>query len=349
MKPTGSDGSNAILHAIEGSTGYHWILPIKKKSDAPQAVELFTSRIYNMAGGFRTQVWVCDNAPKFVKGPMRLLANKLGITFRNGAPYVPKHQGRIERAGRVLMEAARASTIDSNIPEELWPYAVRHAAVVANLLPTRTNIDNRSPLGALCKALNVKEHITIRKLRTCGYIAYLKEPTRDVVAARKMQPRAWVGKLVGYEGIKGHIAKIWVPKLQCLVRARDVQLHEGSDGTNPQSKEAEFEAVFRDPIIEGSGRVVVERSATFSQAPSAGTQADANDTSHEAGQYDPAQHKAVQYDIAPQQPSQSETDLQRHLSEGLPQLLPSPSPTPDRTLHDSDDGDETFQDAQEVT
>ncbi len=78
-----------------------------------------------------------------------------------------------------------------------------------------------------------------------------------------MQPRSWVGKFVGYEGIKGHIAKVWVPELQRLVRARDVQLHEDFDGAKQTVREPEFEAVFVDPILEGSGRVVVEKHTTF--------------------------------------------------------------------------------------
>jgi hypothetical protein len=81
-----------------------------------------------------------------VKGDIRKLADKLGIMFKNGAPYVPEHQGRIERAGRLLIESARTSTIDSSLPEELWPLAIRHAAIVANLLLTRTNENQLAPL-----------------------------------------------------------------------------------------------------------------------------------------------------------------------------------------------------------
>ena len=47
-----------------------------------------------------------------------------------------------------------------------------------------------------------------------------------------MNPRAMKGYLVGYEGLRGHFFKIWLPEKKVVVRARDVRFFDKNDNNN---------------------------------------------------------------------------------------------------------------------
>ena len=80
--------------------------------------------------GHKIQVFI-DNTKKFITDEV---LRKEQIHIRNGAPYVPAHQGKIERAGQTLMTSARALGIDAELPDTLWPLFM--------LLPTSANTNN---------------------------------------------------------------------------------------------------------------------------------------------------------------------------------------------------------------
>lgn len=87
------------------------------------------------------------------------VANGGHLTFegvsmvRTGVPHCPQHQGRVEKAGDTILRGARAQTIDAELPEELWPFAVKHSALLTNILPTAANDDSRSPRVKISKRL----------------------------------------------------------------------------------------------------------------------------------------------------------------------------------------------------
>jgi hypothetical protein len=47
--------------------------------------------------------------------------------------------------------------------------------------------------------------------------------------SQKMKPRAVKGHLVGFEGLRGHLSKIWLPEKKVVVRARYVRFFDEDD------------------------------------------------------------------------------------------------------------------------
>ena len=54
-------------------------------------------------------------------------------------------------------------------------------------------------------------------------------PKAKRVQARKAAPRAWKGKLVGYEGDGGHIYKVWDPTTKKVMNSRDIGFPQPGD------------------------------------------------------------------------------------------------------------------------
>ena len=216
----GHRGFRYSYHYFYAHLGYHWIQFFKNKSDACNgiieqviAIELQTSlkvQILHFDGEFDTK-------------DLNTWAKGKGIQFEVTVPYTSKQNGRSERAGRTITEAARTSLLQSNLPKFLQPYAKESAVYVINLLPTLANLDSQSLHERLCRYLNLKNTFDpyIQHLRTFGYTLYVHIKKEKQVQSQKMALRAKKGFLVGYEGLYGYIYKVYIPSRHMIVRARD--------------------------------------------------------------------------------------------------------------------------------
>ena len=76
---------------------------------------------------------------------------KEGITFEPSAPYSQKQNGVSERMERTIMNTTRATILEENIKDELWPELVLAMTYIKNNRPTRAFQDNISPYKAYSK------------------------------------------------------------------------------------------------------------------------------------------------------------------------------------------------------
>ncbi|RDA95894.1 hypothetical protein CP533_5228 [Ophiocordyceps camponoti-saundersi (nom. inval.)] len=86
-----------------------------------------------------------------------------------------------------------------------------------NMLPSSTNPKNQSPIEIVMAAIRVPYKYSIKYIRSWGY------------KSAKMAPRAKEGRLVGIEGLYGHIYKIYLPEKDKIIRARDVRFYNPAD------------------------------------------------------------------------------------------------------------------------
>ncbi|RDA92688.1 hypothetical protein CP533_3704 [Ophiocordyceps camponoti-saundersi (nom. inval.)] len=145
-------------------------------------------------------------------GGCRIQAANEGFILRFCAPYTPAQNGRAERAGRTLIEATRAICIETKLPEKLWPFFIDSSAYMQNMLPSSTNPKNQSPIEIVIAAIRVPYKYSIKYIRS--------------IQSAKIAPRAKEGRLVGIEGLHGHIYKIYLPDEDKIIRARDVRFHD---------------------------------------------------------------------------------------------------------------------------
>ncbi|KAJ9480916.1 hypothetical protein VN97_g12603 [Penicillium thymicola] len=82
------------------------------------------------------------------------------------------------------------------------------------------------------QSLNLRspDNVSLSFLRAWYAKAYVHIPKEKRVQSRKMDARAWIGHLVGYEGDNGHIYRIYDPKTKKVSRHRDVVFWEQRQG-----------------------------------------------------------------------------------------------------------------------
>ncbi|KAF4464965.1 Gag-Pol poly, partial [Fusarium albosuccineum] len=266
-KPVGYGNFKYTLHGIDVYTGYHWIFFLQRRDQALPRIKDWLRSVHNMSNGYRVQVMGFDSASEFTSEKILSFSREEGFVFRHSPPYTSEQNGNVERAGRLLMESGRAICIETKLPELLWPLYMEASVYVNNRLPTRSNKDFISPIHAMFQAIEVPYTPYLQHIRTWGCVAYVRIPEAKRVRSQKMAPRAWKGRLVGMEGNRGHIYKVWIPEQSKVVRARDVRFREIFPDMEVDDREADHEAVLVDPEIVDGGRMIVQYASDFMTEP----------------------------------------------------------------------------------
>lgn len=148
------------------------------------------------------------------------------------SPHSHQQNGGAEGSGRIIQTRARSMCIEAGLPEYLWPWAMKTSTDVGNLLTPVP--DQPSPHEKLAIALNTSPSTRkpyVRHLRRWGCRAYVHvHPDSHLyVKGRKMRARAELGRLMGYDGLHGHIFFILMDRTNKIQRARDVDFKEDEE------------------------------------------------------------------------------------------------------------------------
>ena len=110
------------------------------------------------------------------------------------------------------MDMTRATILEGNIDDELWPELVLAMTYVKNSRPTKA-LQNLSP------------HEALTHLRILGSIVYvfLHEEERSL-KSEKWAPRALKGTLVGYDGHT--IYRVHIKEQNKVIRVKDLRIFE---------------------------------------------------------------------------------------------------------------------------
>ncbi len=73
-----------------------------------------------------------DNGTEFMSRDFQALLTKNKIRHETSAPYSPHQNGTAERGWRTLYDMSRCLLIESELPDELWNYAMQTSAYVRN-------------------------------------------------------------------------------------------------------------------------------------------------------------------------------------------------------------------------
>lgn len=152
--------------------------------------------------------------------------------------------GRIECAHRVCCDKARCGLNSQGLPVEFWPFTMRSAVNITNLVPTISDSDNKSPHQLLGELLGLSE--TARSpfiLHLRGFKTRMKVYIRKEYRSGKkdkMAKCAWDGRLTGYDGNHGKIFITLVAELSKILRVTAVKLF-GNDSTGLDDKFPQIE------------------------------------------------------------------------------------------------------------
>ncbi|GJX04141.1 kinase-like domain, phloem protein 2-like protein, partial [Tanacetum coccineum] len=151
-----------------------------------------------------------------IKSANILLADNWKAKIQLTAPYSPQQNGVVERRNRTIMSTTRCMMKATEMPQDFWAEAVRHAIYILNSVPTKA-LEDITPYEAIKgKKPNLKD------LRIFGCIAYAKVPTQHLT---KLDDRSIKMIYLGNEqGSKAY--RLFDPITQRICVSRDVKFKE---------------------------------------------------------------------------------------------------------------------------
>lgn len=141
------------------------------------------------------------------------------ITFELSAPYFQEQNGISKRMGRTIINMSRATILEDNIDNDLWPKLILAMTYIKNSQPTRA-LQNIS----LYKAhFHGKPNLTY--LQILGFTIYvLLHEEERLMISEKWAPRALKDILVGYD--RHTIYKVHIKDQKRVVWVKDLQIFE---------------------------------------------------------------------------------------------------------------------------
>ena len=149
---------------------------------------------------------------------------ELGIRFEPLPTYSPSLNGRSKRSGGVIITMAWVLRNQSRLPANLWSEIFLAVGYILDRTP-RARLNWKAPLKDLYDRLGrPNPFIELAHLRVYGCRCYSLIHKEEM--DHKLDPKAHLGYLVGYEA--SNIWRVWVPgkKLNPVIRSRSVRFDE---------------------------------------------------------------------------------------------------------------------------
>ncbi|KJZ72743.1 hypothetical protein HIM_07935 [Hirsutella minnesotensis 3608] len=220
------EGYKSLLLVTDRSSGFSWdyYLPDRTATTINCTLtQVFDYLLYQY--GFKPRVIECDNEFVDQKPAVKDFLERKNLKLEPSAPYTQAQNGGAERSGGVIKEKARA--MRGNLPAQLWSEIVKTAVYLNNRTP-KYRLRWKSPYERLYKRKPAQEH-----LRVYGCKAFAMTPAAQKKTNRlkKLDPRAWIGYLIGYTS--SNVYRVWIPSLNRIISTRDVIFDEDQvfDGT----------------------------------------------------------------------------------------------------------------------
>jgi Reverse transcriptase (RNA-dependent DNA polymerase) len=295
-------------------TTMDWVYTHTKKSQAVDVVKEFINMVhtrynksirYLRTDGERSLGRIFDD----------FIATQ-GITTERSALDTPAQNGGAERAGGVIVRKARCIRITSSLPSSMWPEAIKAAGYLNNRTP-KCHLKWKTPIEALTGNRPNLSHLHVYGCR--AYPLNKKIPRRQ-----KLEPRAHIGYLVGYDA--SNIYRVWIPSQEKVIRTRDVTF---DDTLFYDPSELDLGHILREEV-EHAVEVIDMPSPVMLPSSSAADDelaGDLQDTPFSAGSTQ-----------ANENPENDKENAQNDAGENIltPKQLPTPQATPaptDDTLH----------------
>jgi len=184
ITPVAKDGFRYAISFVDDFSSANTVYFLRQKSDTTRAMEKFLADCAPIGKVERLRT---DNGTEFTNDEFRSLMLKHCIKHEKSAPYSPHQNGTVERSWRSLFGMARCLLIESQLPKEMWTYAVRVAAYTRNrCFCQRTG---KTPYESLTGKKPKVSHMSVFG-STC--FAYVQDK-------KKLDPRSEKGIFVGYD------------------------------------------------------------------------------------------------------------------------------------------------------
>ena len=219
ITPVSSDGLRYVTSFIDNYSGFIFLYFCKQKSDVTQCLEKFLAdvspvgrvkHLLDISGVDEVKKLRSDGGGEYMGKQFKDVLIKNKIKHEQSAPYSPHQNGVAERSWRTLFDMSRCLLIESNLSQELWPYALLASAYVRN----RCYVErlSQTPYYAL-----TGKKPDLSKLHKFGTVCYSVEQHR-----RKLDPKSKRGIFVGYDK-ESPAFLVYCPDVQRVRKCRDVK------------------------------------------------------------------------------------------------------------------------------
>jgi hypothetical protein len=161
--------------------------------------------------GFKIRFVTLDGE-RNLQGEFVSICGQRGYKIQRSAPKTQAQNGAAEVAGKQIVIRARTIRLEANLPANLWPEILKASVYLGNRTVVK-GLGWKSPFELIMGMKPSYAH-----LKPYGCRAYPLD--KDIPKLDKLQPRAHIGHLVGYEST--NIFRIWIPSLEKVIRTRDV-------------------------------------------------------------------------------------------------------------------------------
>ncbi|GJW94504.1 zinc finger, CCHC-type containing protein [Tanacetum coccineum] len=124
-----------------------WVNFLKSKD---QAFDTFKEYKKSIENELRTTLKMLrtDRGGEFTSNEFTQYCKENGIARQLTAPYSPQQNGVVERRNRTIMSTTRCMMKATNMPQNFWAEAVRHAIYILNSVPTKA-LEDITPYEAI--------------------------------------------------------------------------------------------------------------------------------------------------------------------------------------------------------
>ena len=217
-------------------SGYMWDFYFKDNRLGKTIINFLDiiTRFLRTQYNITVKVIECDGEITTTKPEVSRWCTACAIILEPSAPDTQAQNGGAERSGGVIKDKARAIRLDANLPWELWPEITRAAVYLYNRTPNYANAWKSPYETFFTTALLYDGVITAPrkpnqahlKVYGCKAFALSSDTLRGKSKLQRLDPRAWIGYLVGYRS--SNIYRIWIPSMAKVISTRDVIFDEDS-------------------------------------------------------------------------------------------------------------------------
>jgi hypothetical protein len=211
---TGYNGDRYMSHFQCRQYLFNLVYTHRQKSDA---LQFFEKAINTIETHYHGKIrYIRLDGETSLGNAFEALVIEKSIKPERTAPDTPAQNGGSERSGRVIITKARTMRIEANLPANMWPEVVKAAGYTANRTPVR-RLSWKTPFEAV-----LKHKPRLAHMHVYGCRAYPLD--HHIPKKNKLEPRAHIGYLVGYDST--NIYRIWIPSRKKVIRTRDVTMDD---------------------------------------------------------------------------------------------------------------------------
>ncbi|GJR85608.1 ribonuclease H-like domain, reverse transcriptase, RNA-dependent DNA polymerase [Tanacetum coccineum] len=173
ISPPTPSGKKYIFLLVDDYSRYMWVYFLSTKD---QAFDTFKEYKKTIENELRTTLKMLrtDRGGEFTSNEFTQYCKENGIARQLTAPYSPQQNGVVERRNRTIMSTTRCMMKATNMPQNFWAEAVRHAIYILNSVPTKA-LEDITPYEAI-----KRRKPNLENLRVFGCIAYAKVPSQHL-------------------------------------------------------------------------------------------------------------------------------------------------------------------------